>query len=135
MKLLKPFHAAMIALAGAGLIATSTAIARDRFDIRNLRQVDSVWVDANVCTSGIRDQLRDRGFFLSGSPRTADAVLMVDVYDHESYVRDSARYRAVLENGDNDVLFTASGTESARSMGGLCDNIGDSIADSMDEMS
>jgi hypothetical protein len=134
MKLNKPAKAALLAVTGASLFAASTTFART-LDARSLREVDSVWVDANVCTTGIKEQLRERGFFVSGSPRTADAILTVDVYDRESRLRDSARYKATLENGDADVLFSASGTETARSMGGLCDNIGDSIAGSMDEMS
>lgn len=58
----------------------------------------------------------------------------MDVFDRNSRRDDSAQYRARL-HGDNDsVIFSASGTEYARNYLGLCDEIGESIAESMDGM-
>jgi hypothetical protein len=39
-----------------------------------------------------------------------------------------------LEGRNASVLFSASGTESSRTLAGLCDNIGDNIAEAMDDM-
>lgn len=121
------------AVGGALVLGTQAAIARP--DARSLREVDSIWVDANVCTSGIEEQLRDRGFFVTNSSRSADAHLVVDIYDRDSSRFDeSARYSARMRGEDDHVIFTASGTEYSPSNRSLCEDIGDSIAESIDEM-
>jgi hypothetical protein len=119
---------------GGALILGAQAVSA-RPDARSLREVDSIWVDANVCTNGIEDQLRDRGFFVTNSSRSADAHLVVDIYDRgSSRFDDSARYSARMRGDDNHVIFTASGTEYSRTQRELCEDIGDSIAESIDEM-
>lgn len=122
----------LLAAGAAALLAAQTVYARP--DARSLRDVDTVWVDANACTDGISDRLRERGFFVTHSARAADAILVVDVFDHSSRLNDSAQYKAKLQGDENQVLFTASGTEYARNYANLCDDIGESIADSMDAM-
>jgi hypothetical protein len=118
---------ALLTLIGVALFTAPAVLARTD----HLVPVDSIWVDANICATDIENELSERGFLVTGSPAAADASLIVDVYDHASYVRDTARFKATLESADQDVLMTASGTETARSMGGLCDYIGDSIADEL----
>ena len=121
------------AVGGALLLGAQTAFARP--DARSLREVDSIWVDANVCTNGIEEQLRDRGFFVTNSSRSADAHLVVDIYDRSaSRFDEAARYSARMRGDDNHVIFTASGTEYSRNNRELCEDIGDSIARSIDEM-
>lgn len=123
----------LLAAGTAVLLAAQTAFARP--DARSLREVDSVWVDANACTDGITDQLQARGFFVTHNARSADAILVVDVFDRSSRLNDSAQYKAKLHGDDDYVLFTTSGTEYARNYANLCADIGERIAGSMDEMS
>ena len=122
----------LLAAGAAGLLAAQTALARP--DARSLRDVDTVWVDANACTDGITDRLRERGFFVTNNARSADAILVVDVQDRSSRLNDSAQYKAKLHGSNDQVLFTASGTEYARNYANLCSDIGDSIAGSMEAM-
>ena len=122
----------LLAVGAAVLLAAQTVFARP--DARSLREVDTVWVDANACTDGINNQLRARGFFVTNSARAADAILVVDVFDRSSRLNDSAQYKARLQGEDDRVLFTASGTEYARNYANLCEDIGESIAGSMEAM-
>lgn len=122
----------LLAAGAAALLAAQTALARP--DARSLREVDTVWVDANACTDGISDQLRERGFFVTSSARSADAILVVDVQNRSSRLNDSAQYKARLHGDGDQVLFSASGTEYARNYANLCNDIGESIAGSMEAM-
>jgi hypothetical protein len=125
----------MLSAAVGGALVLGAQAASARPDARSLREVDTIWVDSNVCTADIEDRLRDRGFFVTNSSRSADAHLVVDIYDRDSSRFDeSARYSAKMRGDDNHVIFTASGTEYSPSSRLLCDDIGDSIADSIDEM-
>jgi hypothetical protein len=132
MKRLQSMNILLAAGTAAALLATQTVFARP--DANSLREVDTVWVDANACTDGISDQLRERGFFVTSSARSADAILVVDVQDRSSRLNDSAQYKARLHGSEDQVLFTASGTEYARNYANLCKDIGESIAGSMEAM-
>src|SRR5688572_2718569 len=88
------------AVGGALVLGAQTAMARP--DARSLREVDTIWVDSNVCTADIEDRLRDRGFFVTNSSRSADAHLVVDIFDRDSSRFDeSARYSARMRGDDN----------------------------------
>jgi hypothetical protein len=123
----------LVAALGAALLAAQAAHARP--NARSLSEVDSVYVDASACTDGISDQLERRGFRVASSPRTADAVLVVDVADRISRRSSSAEYSAKLRGDDDFVIFTASGEKFAPSHFELCEDIGSHIAGSMDRMS
>jgi hypothetical protein len=119
----------------AGAVAVVSQAAFARPDARSLREVDRVWVDSNSCSADISDQLERRGFFVTSNPRAADAILVVDVDSRSSRRLDStADYSARLRGEDDYVIFTASGTRNAYSHSELCEEIGDSIAESMDRM-
>jgi hypothetical protein len=122
----------MFTAGAATLLAAQVALAEP--DARSLREVDTIWLDSSSCSAGISEQLRDRGFHVTENKRRADAVLTVDVFDRSSRREDSARYRAKLYGEDDAVIFSASGSEFARSYPHLCDEIGESIAESMDSM-
>src|SRR5262245_47877061 len=111
----------LVAAASVALAAASAAWARPT--ARSLSEVDSVFVDANSCSGGIADELERHGFRIASSPRTADAVLAVDVDSRMGRRETSADYSAKL-HGDNDfVIFTASGEKFAESYGDLCQQI------------
>jgi hypothetical protein len=131
MSLLK----SMSVVLAAGAVTAGSQVAFARPDARSLREVDRVWVDSNSCSADISDQLESRGFFVTNNRRAADAILVVDVDSRTSRRLDStADYSARLHGEDDYVIFTASGTRNAYTHSELCEEIGDSIADSMDRM-
>ena len=138
MKLLQSMSILLVA-AVAALSAAQSAHARSYYfdgpDARSLRDVRTIWLDSNSCSAAISDELERHGFVQASSPSRADAVLVVDVFDRYSSRRDnSAQYRAKLHGEDDSVLFTASGTEVAHNQPQLCEDIGNTIANSLDEM-
>jgi hypothetical protein len=132
MKVSNTMFATALIASSVALLAVQTAMARGA---RSLGQVESIWVDSNACLDGIGDQLAANGYYVTDSRRTADAILEVDVRDRGSEVGEAASYTARLHGDGDRVLFSASGRESAVSRAGLCDDIGDNIADGMDELS
>lgn len=100
---------------------------------RSLHQVDSIWLDANTCMSGLSDEASSHGFAQTRNPRSADAVLEVDVHQLDAHVGNSARYSAVLRGDDDRVLFSTSGREDSISRQELCADIGDDIFDRMED--
>jgi hypothetical protein len=118
----------VIAVATTSALFADLASARGPY-ARSLNQVDSIWLDSNSCLSGLSDEASEHGFAQSRSPRSADAILEVDVHQLDANVGASARYSAVLHGDDGRVLFRTSGREDSISQRELCADIGDDIFD------
>lgn len=118
----------VIAVAAMSALFAGLASARGPY-ARSLSQVDSIWVDSNICMASLSDEASEHGFLQSGSPRSADAILEVNVHQLDANVGNSARYSAILRGDDGRVLFSTSGRESSISQRELCADIGDDIFD------
>jgi hypothetical protein len=93
---------------------------------RTVNQVNAIWLDSNICMGEIGEQLDEHGFFLTGGPRSSDAVLTVDVNPHGS---ESASYVATLRGDDGRVLMRTGGREDSVDDEEVCEDIGEEIAD------
>lgn len=98
----------------------------------SLGQVKKVWLDSNICQSGIGQEVTAHGYSAAGSSQRADGVLEVKVSPIESSVGRSAAYTAKLTGDGGKLLFETSGEESSVSEEELCKDIGDDILDSLD---
>jgi hypothetical protein len=102
------------------------------YGVRNLRQVELIGLDTNICTLGIADQMKKEGFLVTDRNEVSDAVLEVKVQtdgslsDHSKV--ETARYSAVLVGAADRVLFAAGGKQHAHDLEELCEDIGDDIA-------
>jgi hypothetical protein len=126
MKLSKSMF--VVAVAAISALFAGLASARGPY-ARSLNQVDSIWVDSNICMSGLSNEASEHGFLQSGSPRSSDAILEVDVHQLDTDVGNSARYSATLRGDDGRVLFSTSGREDSLTQRELCADIGDDIFD------
>lgn len=118
----------VIAVAAMSALLTGPASARGPY-ARSLNQVDSIWLDSNSCMAGLSDEASEHGFLQSRSPRSADAILEVNVHQLDADIGNSARYSAVLRGDDGRVLFSTSGREDSITQQELCADIGDDIFD------
>lgn len=99
---------------------------------RSVQEVDAIWLDSNVCTSGISQEIHEHGFVAVSSPRKADAVLEVNVRHLDANAGASARYTATLRGADDRVLFSITGREDSITQKELCADIGDDILDAVE---
>lgn len=119
-------------------LATPAAMAYQGDMARSLQQVRTIWVNADVCPLGISEELEQHGFQVVSNRRHADAILEVDVNtngryaDHNSV--EKARYSASLIGNNNRVLFRTAGKERAHDLDNLCEDVGNEIADSLENV-
>jgi len=140
---MKTFHVmtASFALALAALFAGQAAAA-DRagstsvYRAGHLKQVRLIHLDSNLCTLGIKDELKGEGFLVTDKTAVADAVLEVKIETNDSLQDhgkvEKARYSATLLGANNSVLFASGGNERGRNLEELCEDIGDHLADDIE---
>ena len=129
-------YALMLALASV-FAGQAAALSRDAFRVGNIHNVRLVGLDTNLCTVSLKDQLFQKGLLVTDQNRVADAVLEVDIdtndslHDHDEV--EYAKYSAALVGTNDRVLFATGGNEHGKSLEDLCEDIGDQIADDLDE--
>ncbi|MDX1497537.1 MAG: hypothetical protein R3352_08285 [Salinisphaeraceae bacterium] len=123
----KPFAAAAIAMAAIG--STHAAMPADS----QLSAISKVYLDTNGCTPQLTEELQDEEFLLASSESAAQAKLKVDVHQLDASMGASARYSAMLVNGDGVTLFSTSGREDSISQEELCEDISDDVVDAMQD--
>lgn len=125
----------LLVIAGVGGALFASQVMARGLDARSVREVDSIWLESNSCSSDIADELRQAGFHVTHNARNADAMLQVDVFDREySRYDSSAQYEAKLRGDEGRAIFTASGTEVAGDSRDVCEDIGDTIADGLRDL-
>lgn len=136
MKPSRTMYATLLAAATGAIFSgyAGYALARDYGPFaRSLNQVDAIWLDSNSCTNGLSDELEGRGYVLTNSRRSADAILDVNFQPRRTEFGVSARYSATLRGEDGRVLFSTAGHESSITLTELCADISDDIADRMEK--
>jgi hypothetical protein len=102
---------------------------------RSLRGVELIGLDTNICAMGITDHMVKEGFLVTDRAASSDAVLEVNVLTDGSLADhgkiEKARYSAVLVGEADRVLFATGGDEEAPDLENLCEDIGDDIADQL----
>lgn len=137
---MKTFHlmTAGLALALAALFAGQAAAADPKgsdsiYRATHISQVRLIHLDSNLCTIGIKEELKGEGMLVTDKAKVADAVLEVKVETDDSLQDQSkvekAHYSATLLGVGNGVLFAAGGNERGRNLEELCEDIGDHLAD------
>lgn len=127
---------------GAAFICTATALSSaalaqrpedNRFPISDSQRIGAIWLDSNSCTAGISRELEERGFQLAGNRRRADAVLDVQIDQRVASNGRAGAYDATLQRHSGRVLFNASGREQSLNRQDLCADIGEEIADALED--
>jgi hypothetical protein len=138
MKAVHAIYALALSLGAAGLFVTQTASARTLgYGAYSLGQVELIGLDSNMCSFGITEEMSSQGFLVTDRTNVSDAVLEVKVRTDASPLADhsqveKAHYSAVLVGANNQVLFATGGNEEAPNLQALCEDIGDDIADQLD---
>lgn len=134
MTLSRTFTASAAAAVLSLLFSMHASAARERGPFaRSLNQVNAIWLDSNSCANGLSDEIEDRGFELTGSRRSADAILSVDFHPRNSEMGISAHYSATLQGEDGRVLFRTAGHETSLTLAELCSDVSDDILDRMEK--
>jgi hypothetical protein len=122
----------------AGLVLALATPAAHALRAGSLQAVRAIWVDADVCPMGISQELADRGFMVTPSRRHADAILEVDMTTNGRYLDpdsvEKGRYTARLVGDDGEVLFHTAGYETDHDLDDLCEEVGNEIADSLEDV-
>lgn len=124
------------ALAGTALLSGAALAERpedNRFPTPDSQRIGAIWLDSNSCVAGISRELEARGFALAGSRRSADAVLDVQIDQRVASKGRAGAYDATLQRHGGRVLFTASGREQSLNRQDLCADIGEEIADALED--
>lgn len=104
---------------------------------KTMEGVKLIGIKSNLCQLGIREEVTEAGFMVTDNLQVPDAILEVKVTtngstrDH-SMVED-VHYRAVLVGAGDRVLVADGGYEGARNLEEVCEDIGDEIADAMED--
>lgn len=142
MNAVKAITVTTLAAGMIALFAAQQALGRDRVvyldgpSARSLHEVRSISVEGNLCPVRVASQLNRHGF-LATPGGSADAVLELDVatngslWDQDSM--DEGRYTARLVGARGRTLFTTGGYEDSLNLGMLCDEIGEEIADDLED--
>ncbi len=91
-----------------------------------------------ICKPKVEEALQDEDFPIAASSGKADVVLTLSG-SHETGCtrlgcgREIMRYHARLTNRDGDAIWQVSGSENARSFDEVCKDIGEDIAEALDE--
>jgi hypothetical protein len=138
MNMIKTVCVTAVAAGSLALLATQPAIGRDRSPTaRSLSDVQSIRVESNLCPSRISEQLTDHGFHSSHSGDRTDAVLKAHVAtngnpsDEDSM--EEGRYTTTLVGANDEVLFRQAGYKEGRDLARLCKDIGEEIAEELDD--
>ena len=141
MNAIKAITVTTVAAGMIALLAAQQALGRDRSEdwdrptARSLHEVRSISVEGNLCPVRVSSVLNEHGF-LATPGGSADAVLELDVatngslYDQDSM--DKGRYTATLVGRNGRTLFTTGGFEDSINLGMLCEEIGEEIADDLE---
>lgn len=121
----------VVAIAALGASVAGVASARGPY-ARSLHQVDAIWVDSNMCSAGLSNELSEHGFQQTSSPRIADAILDVNVRQERTNLGAEARYTATLRGENGRVLFSMNGNEESLTQRELCADISDDIFDRLE---
>jgi hypothetical protein len=138
MKAVHAIGALVLGLGVAGLCVTQAAVGRTAgYGAYSLGQVELIGLDSNMCALGITEEMSSEGFLVTDRTGVSDAVLEVTVQTNASPLADQsqierAHYSAVLVGADDRVLFAMGGNEEAPNLQALCEDIGDDIADQLE---
>lgn len=138
MNIVKSISVMTIA-AGAVMLGVQPAIAKDqsKATAKSLDEVRSIAVQGNLCPSRIKAELIEHGFLAVDASGRADAILKVDVVTdgglHDQDTMEKGGYRADLVGAGNRVLYTTHGFEDSSNLGSLCDEIGEEIAEDLED--
>lgn len=113
--------------------AAAVDSSRSVYRAGHISQVRLVHLDSNLCTVGIKEELKGEGMLVTDKAAVADAILEVKIETDDSLQDQSkvekAHYSATLLGANNSVLFASGGNERGRNLEELCEDIGDHIAD------
>jgi hypothetical protein len=103
----------------------------------SMDQVELIGLDANMCMLGIREEMSEAGFLVTDNLQVPDAILEVRVrtngslHDHAKI--ENVHYSAVLVGAGDHVFVADGGYEGASNLEEVCEDIGDDIADAIED--
>lgn len=122
------------------LLAAQASFARDTHTYPRAvspGQVELIGLDANMCMLGIREEMSEAGFLVTDNLQVPDAILEVKVvtnggrYDRSEI--ENVHYSAVLVGASDRVFVADGGYEGASNLEEVCEDIGDEIADAIED--
>ena len=131
---------AILAAPAALLVACGTSDASDQ--AATLHQANAVYVSSNQCQSSITNAMADHDLGVTSDSSVADSTLQVSIESQGRNLDEipefggfghKATYTATLIGAEGAALFSTTGEEGSTTFDELCEDIGDEIAERMQE--